>query len=277
MQRMYSVMQQVVNTTHRMVGETQRMVSETHEMVEITHELRDHLADFDDFWRPLRNYFYWEPHCFDIPICWSSRSLFDAMDGVDQISDKFDDLVKDLDQVVEDFDQIDVLLPQMIAEFPPMIETMEGMRTMMLTMHSTMSGIFNQMEDMGSTPPPWGRRSTHPKTTTPSIFLRNVFQNNDFKRAMNLFLSPDGKAVRMIISQRGDSMTPEGISRIGAINTAAEEMLKGTPLENAKIYVTGMAAISKDLVDGSKYDLMIAGIAALCHYFHHHADHHAKF
>jgi len=59
-------------------------------------------------------------------------------------------------------------------------------------------------------------------------------------------------------------MTPEGISRIGAINTAAEEALKGTPLENTKIYVTGMAAISKDLVDGAKYDLMIAGVAALC-------------
>ena len=52
-------------------------------------ELRDHIADFDDFWRPIRNYFYWEPHCYDIPICWSLRSIFDAMDGVDRISDKF--------------------------------------------------------------------------------------------------------------------------------------------------------------------------------------------
>ncbi len=40
--------------------------------------------------RPIRNYFYWEPHCFDIPICWSMRSLFDAIDGVDEITDKFD-------------------------------------------------------------------------------------------------------------------------------------------------------------------------------------------
>ena len=62
-------------------------------MVVITNELRDHIADFDDFWRPVRNYFYWEPHCFDIPICWSLRSIFDAMDGVDRISDKFHDVV----------------------------------------------------------------------------------------------------------------------------------------------------------------------------------------
>ena len=50
-------------------------------------ELRDHIADFDDFFRPLRNYFYWEPHCFDIPICWSIRSVFDTLDGIDTMTD----------------------------------------------------------------------------------------------------------------------------------------------------------------------------------------------
>ena len=50
-------------------------------------ELRDHIADFDDFFRPLRNYLYWEPHCYDIPICWSMRSIFDTLDGVDTMTD----------------------------------------------------------------------------------------------------------------------------------------------------------------------------------------------
>src|SRR6202023_4332764 len=48
------------------------------------------------------------------------------------------------------------------------------------------------------------------------------------------------------------------------IKTAAEESLKGTPLEDSKIYLTGTAAVVKDLVDGAKYDLLIAGVAALC-------------
>src|ERR1700759_1874061 len=68
----------------------------------------------------------------------------------------------------------------------------------------------------------------------------------------------------MPISQRGDPATTEGISRVEEINIAAEEALKGTPLEDAKIYLAGAAATVKDLVDGSKYDLLIAGIAALC-------------
>ena len=36
----------------------------------ITNELRDHISDFEDFFRPLRSYFYWEKHCYDIPICY---------------------------------------------------------------------------------------------------------------------------------------------------------------------------------------------------------------
>ena len=80
---------------------------------------------------------------------------------------------------------------------------------------------------------------------------------------MKVFISPDGKAARMLISQSGDPATPEGMSRVDPIKSAAEEALKGTPLENAKIYLTGTAAMAKELVDGSKYDLLIAGVAAL--------------
>jgi RND superfamily putative drug exporter len=51
--------------------------------------LRDNIANFDDFFHPLRAYFYWEKHCFDIPVCWALRSIFDALDGLDQIVEKF--------------------------------------------------------------------------------------------------------------------------------------------------------------------------------------------
>ena len=45
---------------------------------------------------------------------------------------------------------------------------------------------------------------------------------------------------------------------------AAEEALKGTPLAKAKIYIAGAASTYKDWRDGSKYDLLIAGVGALC-------------
>ncbi len=250
MRHMYGLMKQLTTTTHKMVGETK-------EMQAVTEELRDDIANFEDTWRPVRSYFYWEKHCYDIPICFSLRSVFDAVDGVDEIDDKFQVLTKD-------FDQLDALMPQMIAEFPPMIDSMESMRKMMLTMHSTMSGIFGQMDDLSNNATAMGHAFDDAKNDDSFYLPPEVFKNPDFKRALNNFFSPDGKAVRLIISHRGDPATPEGIARIDSIRQAAEESLKGTPLEDAKIYLAGTAATFKDWKDGSKYDLWIAGIGSLC-------------
>ncbi|OBI81550.1 RND family transporter [Mycobacterium sp. 1245805.9] len=250
MNRMYGLMQQLTDTTHRIIGETKGMTA-------ITDELRDHIADFDDFWRPIRSYFHWERHCYGIPVCWSIRSMFDALDGVDQISGQ-------LHLLVADMNKLDVLLPQMIAQFPPMIATMQSMRTMLLEMHSTMSGIYSQMDSMSSDAMAMGKAFDNAKNDDSFYLPPEVFQNKDFQRIMKYFFSPDGKAVRFIISHRGDPATAEGIASIDPIKTAAEESLKGTPLEDAKIYLTGTAATYKDMSDGSKYDLVIAGVASLC-------------
>ncbi|MBY0442728.1 MAG: RND family transporter [Mycobacteriaceae bacterium] len=250
MRRMYSLMQQLAANTHRMIGDSKEMES-------VTMELRDKIANFDDFWRPIRSYFYWEKHCFDIPLCWSFRSIFDALDGVDEITEKFEVLVKDLDN-------LDRLMPQMVAQFGPMIDSMESMRIMMLTMHSTMSGMFAQMDEMSTNATAMGKTFDAAKNDDSFYLPPEVFDNPDFKRAMKMFLSPDGKAVRMFISHRGDPASPAGLARIDAIKTAAEEALKGTPLEDATISVAGTAAAYKDISEGANYDLVIAAISSLC-------------
>jgi RND superfamily putative drug exporter len=249
-QRTYGLIQQLADTTHHIVGNT-------HDILAITNELRDHIADFEDFWRPIRSYFYWEKHCYDIPICWSLRSLFDSIDGVDELSEKLRDLVTDLDQ-------IDVLMPQLVTQFPPLIATMQTVRTLMLTTHSTMSGISDEMDAASDNPTAMGKAFDTAQNDDSFYLPPEVFTNPDFKRVMKVFLSPDGKAARMIISDRGDPATPEGISHIDPIRTAAEEALKTTPLKDAEIYIGGVSATYKDLRDGSNYDLIIAGIASLC-------------
>ena len=90
-----------------------------------------------------------------------------------------------------------------------------------------------------------------------------AFNNADFKRGMEHFVSPDGKSVRFIIGHEGDPASVEGISRIDPIKQAAWEAIKGTPLEGSAVYLGGTAATYKDMRDGSSYDLLIAGIAAL--------------
>ncbi|HZC89662.1 MAG TPA: MMPL family transporter, partial [Mycobacterium sp.] len=55
----------------------------------------------------------------------------------------------------------------------------------------------------------------------------------------------------------------EGIAHVDAIRNAAFEAIKGTPLEDARIYIAGTAATAKDMKEGSAYDLLIAGAGAL--------------
>ena len=55
--------------------------------------MRDNISNFDDFFRPIRNYFYWEPHCFDIPLCQAFRSVFDTLDGIDVMTDDIKTIV----------------------------------------------------------------------------------------------------------------------------------------------------------------------------------------
>ena len=250
LKRLYALQQQITVTTHHTIGVTK-------ETADIVHELRDHASDFEDFWRPLRSYFYWEKHCYDIPICWSLRSIFDTLDGIDEISNKTDDLVKDLDQ-------LDALLPQLLAQYPPLIAMAQDARTMILTMHSTMAGMFSAMDQTTENAATMGQVFDASKNDDSFYLPPEVFQNADFQRAMTSFLSPDGKAARFIISHKGDPATPEGIARIDQLRTAAEEALKTTPLEDSKIYIAGTASTFKDFHDGSQYDLFIAGIGALC-------------
>ena len=250
MKRLYELQLQITTITHH-------SITKTKEMALVVHEVREHISDFEDFYRPIRSYFYWERHCYDIPICFALRSIFDTIDGVDEVSDKFDDVVKELDK-------LDVLLPQLLEQFPPLIAFAEDARKMMLKSHSTMAGTLNSVDEASGNVTAMGRAFDAAKNDDTFYLPPEVFENADFKRAMNSFLSPDGKAVRLIISHRGDPATPEGIARIDQIRRAAEEALKTTPLESAKIFVAGTASTYKDFHDGAKYDLYIAGVGALC-------------
>lgn len=252
-----NVTQHAQDLTKQIVSNLHDVVVNTHDVQELTNQLRDNISNFDDFFRPIRSYFYWEKHCYDIPICDAIRNIFDALDGVDALSDKLKILVGDLDQ-------IDALMPQLLTTFPEMIAIMQESRTMLLTMHSTMSGTLGNMGDDGSNGTAMGRAFDSAQNDDSFYLPPEVLKNKDFQRVMNIFLSPDGKAARMLILQKGDPSSSEGLARVDPIKSAAEEALKGTPLEDSKIYLSGTAAAVRDQVRASTFDLMIAGIAALC-------------
>jgi RND superfamily putative drug exporter len=249
LQQQYALQQQSAAATHE---QTQSF----HDTIATINELRDKIADFDDFFRPIRSYFYWEKHCYDIPVCWALRSVYDAIDGIDELADQFASITASLDK-------LDALQPKLVALIPPQINSQMTNLELTLSNYATNSGINNQSAYANDNPAAMGQAFDKAKNDDSFYLPPEVFSNPDFKRGLKLFMSPDGKAAEMIITHEGNPATPKGISHIDLIKNAAKESVKGTPLEGSHIYVAGTAASYKDIQESVKYDLMIVGIAAL--------------
>ena len=162
----------------------------------------------------MRSYFYWEKHCFDVPVCWSLRSIFDALDSIDKLSEK-------LAALTTDFDVLDSLMPQLQAQVPPEIASMKVMKNMTLSMHSTMSSFYDEMDTMSKNSTALGKAFDTAKNDDSFYIPPEVFDNADFQRGEKMFLSPDGKAARFIISHEGNPDSPEGISHVDPIKRDA--------------------------------------------------------
>lgn len=249
MERMQALMREMSDNTHRMTGNMADMAATAEDM-------RDKLADFDDFWRPLRNYLHWEPHCVNIPLCWSTRSIFEALDDVNQFTENMHTLLGDMNSM-------DALVPRMVDEFGPMIAVAQTMQGTLLTMHSSFAGLVDQMERMTDTATAMGQAFDSAKNDDYFYLPPEAFDNPDFQRGLEIFLSPDGKSARFFITHKEDPATPEGIKSVKPTLEAAHQAVKGTPLAEAKFYLTGTAAIYHDIQTGMIYDILLVGFAAV--------------
>ena len=249
LKRQYELQQQL--------GEaTDEQAAMFHQTVATVQELRDKIANFDDFFRPVRNYFYWEPHCFDIPVCATFRSVFDALDGIDSLTDQ-------LAAVTGALDKLTAVQPQILALIPEQIASQERNKAIVERNYATQSGLLQQSAEALASANAMGQAFDEAKDDSSFYLPPEVFDNAEFKRGLSMFLSDDGRAARMIITHEGDPATPEGISHIDAIDHSVREALKGTPLAGSHIYLAGTASTYRDIQEGAKYDLLIAGVSAL--------------
>lgn len=253
MEQAYSLMQDLTDKTHS-------MVNITGQMTDITKQIRDDVTAVNDSFNKADEYFSREG-CNNVDTCVAARdgraAGLRAQDGFNQITAKLDELQPDLQNV-------DSIAPELMQLLPPQIEALRSVQTLMLTAYSTMSGIVGQSEALGADASAMGEDFDAAKTADSFYLPREAFNNPDFQRVIKLFVSPDGKSARFIIAHRDNPASKAGIDRIDHIRTAAEESLKGTPLVNSTIYVSGTASILKDLQDAWNYDILIAGIASIC-------------
>ncbi|MGF2951006.1 RND family transporter, partial [Mycobacterium sp. THU-M116] len=249
LEHQYTVQQELTDS----ISDSARVTADT---AAITDHIRDRIADFDDFWRPIRSYFYWEKHCFDIPMCWSLRSIFDALDGFDKLAENFRALAKDLQDSAD-------ASRKLVALIPPLIAVAKSMQTTFLTLHSSFSGLVTQMDRMTDTSTLMGKFFDKAKIDGFFYIPPEVFDSPDFQTGLRLLVSPDGKSTRMIITHDIDPASPDAISHVDAELKAAREAVKETPLASSKLYLGGTAAAYKDIEESTKYDVMTEAMAAL--------------
>lgn len=249
------VLQTTIALTQRLADEMHATVLTMEEMQSLTEQMDEELSNLDDFMRPIRSYFYWEPHCYDIPVCWAFRSLWDMMDSVDKLAENIRDAVTSLEVV-------DSLLPQMVAQLNIMAEDQIALRSLIVNTYGPSSiqaentdQTFDDMINVGN---------DFDASRSDDFFYipRPAFDNEDIKTGMQLMMSPDGKAARFIVTHEGNAMGPEGIDHVEKFPDAIKIALKETSLAGAKIYIGGSGSNNKDIQQYSRSDLLIAAIAA---------------
>jgi putative drug exporter of the RND superfamily len=251
-----ATMEKMSNITAEIAANTHELVTKTKNTAIDLAEVRDNISAFDDFIRPLRSYFYWEPHCYNIPVCWSIRSVFDTLDGVNTLNE-------DINEVIPELEKLDTLMPEMVRLLPQQIESQRAMKAMMLRQYQTQKSGQDQRAAQQENAHAMGDAFDDARNDDTFYLPPEVFTNKTFQRGIKNFISPDGKSVRFIISHEGDPASVEGLSRVQPLKLAAKEAIKGTPLEGSTVYLAGTAATYEDMRSGSHYDLLIAGIAAV--------------
>lgn len=71
-----------------------------------------------------------------------------------------------------------------------------------------------------------------------------IFNNSDFQKALNQYMSPDGKLTEINVSFKENPYSNEAMAEIPKIKNTVENSVKGTELENANIGIGGIVSTS---------------------------------
>src|ERR1700756_2821729 len=251
-----------VAVTRKEIDYFQNLSDELHKTVltvedlqKVTDEMNSEISNFDDFFRPLKSYFYWEKHCFDTPICWAFRSLFDTLD-------KIDHLAADINDTRVSLEAIDRIVPQIITQLKLTADDSEALASLLTNTYGSSSLQSTQTDQTFFDQVNVGLDFDQSKSDDFFYIPHEGFDNDDVKTGMKLLMSPDGKAARFIVTHEGDAMGPEGVDHVNAFPDAITTILKETSLAGAKVYIGGSGSTDKDIKEYSASDLAIVAVAA---------------
>jgi RND superfamily putative drug exporter len=239
----------------KMSDELHKTVVTVEDLQRVTDEMNQEISNVDDFFRPIKSYFYWEKHCFDIPICWAFRSLFDGLDNIDH-------LAADIKDARTSLEALDKLLPQVITQLKLTADDSEALAALLVSTYGQSSLQSTQTDQTFDDLVNVGLDFDRSRSDDFFYIPREGFDNEDVQTGMQLLMSPDGKAARFIVTHEGNAMGPEGVEHVNAFPAAITTALKETSLAGARVYIGGSGSNNKDIKEYAASDLLIVAIAA---------------
>lgn len=244
------------------IGFFQKVSDELHQTVltvedlqRVSEEMNEEVSNLDDFFRPIKSYFYWEKHCFDIPICWAFRSLWDTIDHIDH-------LAEDINHARISLTEVDKAFPQIIAQLKATADDTEALQLKLVNSYRSADLQSIQTDQTFDDLINVGNDFDRSRSDDYFYIPHEGFDNEDVKTGMKLMMSPDGKAARFIVTHEGDAMGPEGVEHVEQFPDAIKTILKETSLAGARVYIGGSGSNDKDIKQYAMSDLLIAAIAA---------------
>ena len=251
-----------VAVTRKEIDYFQNLSDELHKTVltvedlqRVTDEMNQEISNFDDFFRPVKSYFYWERHCFDVPMCWAFRSLFDTLDNIDH-------LAADIKDTTISLEAIDRIVPQIITQLKLTADDSEALAALLNSTYGQSALQSTQTDQTYYDQVNVGLDFDQSKSDDFFYIPHEGFDNEDVKTGMKLLMSPDGKAARIIVTPEGDANGPEGVQHVEQFPPAITVALKETSLAGARVYIGGSGSTNKDIKEYAASDLLIVAIAA---------------
>ncbi|MCV7444215.1 RND family transporter [Mycobacterium paraense] len=254
-QHSVDVLRQEIVYFQNMSDELHKTVLTVEDLQRLTAEMNQEISNVDDFFRPIKSYFYWERHCFDIPICWTFRSLFDALDNIDKLADDITDAKTSLET-------LDKILPQVITQLKLTADDSEALAGLLVSSYGQSSLQSTQTAQTFDDQVNVGLDFDQSRSDDFFYIPHEGFDNDDVKTGMQLLMSPDGKAARIIVTHEGDANGPEGVQHVEQFPSAITIALKETSLAGARVYIGGSGSTNKDIKQYAASDLLIVAIAA---------------
>jgi len=250
-----AVLRKEIEFFQRVSDELHQTVLTVEDLERVSNDINDNVSNLDDFFRPIKSYFFWEKHCYDIPICWTFRSVFSTIDQIDH-------LAEDIKFARISLSVVDETFPKIITQLKLTADDSEQLAALLTQTYGSSSLQNTATDQTFFDQVNVGLDFDQSKSDDFFYIPHEGFDNDDVKTGMKLLMSPDGKAARFIVTHTGDANGPDGVEHVQQFPDAITAALKETSLAGSKIYIGGSGSTNKDIKQYAASDLLIVAIAA---------------